>query len=110
MLEKISFRYKLFILPAVCILGLVIWTLRMVSYTRVSNRNIEAIVQSAFPAWEMNRSLRKTLRSTQDAVLKAFLAGDPQDLKNAEATRAVVCLARVLHLLDQGLDLGAACH
>jgi methyl-accepting chemotaxis protein len=88
MLQKLSFRYKLFILPLVSILGLSAWTLVNVQYTRGVNRKIEGLVQSSFPAWEMNRSLRKILRSTQDAVLKAYTAGDPSELKNAETVRS----------------------
>jgi methyl-accepting chemotaxis protein len=87
MLQKIGFRYKLFILPLVSIVGLSVWTLVNVQYTRGANRKIDGLVQSTFPAWEMNRSLRKLLRSTQDAVLKAFTEGNPEDLKNADAVR-----------------------
>jgi methyl-accepting chemotaxis protein len=87
MLQKISFRYKLFIIPLVAIIGLLGWAMTNVQYTRGVNRQIDGLVLSAFPAWEMNRSLRKLLRSTQDAVLKAYTAGNAADLKNAETVR-----------------------
>jgi methyl-accepting chemotaxis protein len=87
MLQKIGFRYKLFILPLFCILGLFCWTLVNVHYTRGVSRKIDELAANTFPAWEMNRSLRKLLRSTQDAVLNAFAAGDPAALKNAESVR-----------------------
>jgi len=87
MLQRISFRYKLFILPAFCIVGLTVWTLAVVQYTLGVNRQVEGLTRSELPSWEMNRSLRRLLRSTQDAVLTAFTAGDPADLKNAESVR-----------------------
>jgi nitrogen fixation/metabolism regulation signal transduction histidine kinase len=87
MLEKISFRHKLFILPVACIIAMVASISIIVKYNLGVNRKIDNLSQNSLPAWEMNRALRKTLRSTQDAVLKAFTAGSPAELKNAEAER-----------------------
>ncbi len=87
MLQKISFRYKLLMMPLFSVIGLSLWTLFNVQYTRGVNRQLDGLIQGTLPAWEMNRSLRKTLRSTQDAVLNAFAAGDAAQLKNAETAR-----------------------
>jgi methyl-accepting chemotaxis protein len=87
MLQKISFRYKLFLLPLLCAIGLFVWSMANIRYTAGVNRRIDGFVQNSFPALEMNRSAKKLLRSTQDAVQKAYQAGAPVDLRNAEMMR-----------------------
>jgi methyl-accepting chemotaxis protein len=88
MIQRLSLRYKLLIIPLVSILGLIGGTFFSIRYVRGMNQQIHGLVQGTLPAWEMNRSLRKLLRSTQDAVLKAYAAGNADGMKDAGSARS----------------------
>ncbi|MDM7925023.1 MAG: methyl-accepting chemotaxis protein [bacterium] len=82
MWNKISFKYKLYVIPAVAVLALVIGVLETAYFINRNNREMVRIRETAIPLLDAVGDLKNTLRSTQAAIRTAQRTG-------GDASRAV---------------------
>jgi methyl-accepting chemotaxis protein len=87
MLNKISFRYKLFLIPAVAVLALFIAMILNHRFIQKNIQQLDTLIGSSVPALNMNQDLKEILHQTQNDFYVAVLSKDVNVLKNTEALR-----------------------
>jgi methyl-accepting chemotaxis protein len=87
MLNKISFRYKLFLIPAVAVLALLFTMVMNYRFIQGNLRQLDALSEVTIPSLNMNRDLKKVFRQTLTALQAAVHSKDANVLRTADALR-----------------------
>ncbi len=99
MLDRLTFRQKLFALPAVVLVGAAAITLLVVSTGSRTGGNLARIESGYFPSLELSRDLETTLAGAQRALQDAVAASDPDGLQVADE-RASAFETRIVAQID----------
>ncbi len=80
MLEKLKFKYKIFLVPALSFLTFIIIFIISDVYSRKNESILKEIVNGHTPAWELSRDLLATLESMQRGFQDAVASYDEDEL------------------------------
>jgi methyl-accepting chemotaxis protein len=87
MWNKISFKYKLYVIPAVAVLALVFGVLETSYFINRNNREIVRLRETAIPVLDALGDLKNLLRSTQAAFRAAQRSGNADALRTVDPLR-----------------------
>ena len=85
MLNRLNFRYKIFVIPAVAVIGLLLGLLLNLYYGNRNLNQVDSLINGQVPAWELSKDMFQTLELIQRNLQDAAATRDARPLKSAES-------------------------
>ncbi len=87
MLKQLNFRYKIFVIPAFTVIGMLLGLLLNLYQGNRNLNRVDSLINGQVPAWELGKDMSKTLEQFQRSLQDAVAGKDTRSLKSAESNQ-----------------------